>query len=333
MSAAEILDALVASSDPAQTIRRLDALSGEERNDLRSEMIRRLAAGELSAATALAVLPSLGVEPAVPELVPLLRSAAPVSVRAAALLLLRRHTTYDVELESETLDRDSLPELVEEAIGMHHAAELAAQKGTPFERLSLADPEDEDNDIDELIDELLESFWASPEASSVKDQEELRFWTGELLRLGVGYGHGSPAVWGPDNIDEIVAELLPRKVALANADEARAAVPAFRAFFRWASRVAPLPDAEAIDAVLEEYEPDFPEMMMDERRFGLAKSFVARGAAAGFDMSAEEGLLAFAEHQNRERAAAAARSRRKLDAAKKRKAKMARMSRKKNRRK
>lgn len=309
-------------------------MSGAELDELRSELIRRLAAGELPPLTAVRVLPMIGAEPAVPDLVRLLRSvAAPVPARAASLLLLRRHTTYDVEREVETLDRESLPALVEETIAMKAAAEIASQKGTPFERLALADAEDDEVDLDEIVDELIESFCASPEATAVEDPAELRFWAGELVRLGLAYGHGSPAVWDENNIEEILTELLPRKLTIGSAAEAEDAVPAFRTFFRWASRVAFLPYADEIDATLEEYEPDFPSMMMDERRFGLAKSFLLKGVAAGFDMSTEEGVAAFVEHQDRQRPIGATPSRKKMDAAKKRKAKMAKLSRKKNRRK
>lgn len=324
MSAAEFLNALAAASpNPVEARRRLDAMSVTELNELRSEMIRRLAAGELPPVTALTILPLAGVEPAVPDLVRLLRSAAPVPVRAAAVLLLRRHTSYDVERELETLDLQSLPALVEEALAMHAAAGIALQKGTPFERLALADREDDEADLEAIVDELIESFCASPEASAVEDREELRFWAGALVDLGVAHGHGSPALWDDGTIEEILTELLPRKVSIGSAAEAEGAVPAFRTFFRWVSRVAPLTYAKEIDAALEEHEADFPSMMMDQRRFGLAKSFVVNGNAAGFDMSTEEGLMAFAEHQNRQRPAVAAVSRKKMDAAKKRKAKMA----------
>lgn len=213
----------------------------------------------------------------------------------------------------------------------------ADQKGTPFERLSLAEPEDDDVDIDEIIDELLDSFYASPEAAAAADAEELRFWAGELVRQGVLYGHDSPVTWGPETIVEILSDLLPAKITIDSAGEARQAVPAFRTFFRWASRVAPATDAEAIDAALAGLEPEFPDMMMDPARFGPAKAFVVQGAAAGFDMTSEEGMLEFQEQWNREHAApaaaAAASSRKKLDAVKKRKAKMAKLSRRKNRKK
>ena len=75
-------------------------------------------------------------------------------------------------------------------------------------------------------------------------------------------------------------------------------------------------------------------MMMDERRFGPAKSFILAGTAAGFDMSTQEGLHAFQQQWNEQRALPRlSTSNKKTDAAKKRKAKMAKLSRRKNRRK
>jgi len=268
----------------------------------------------------------------VPDLVRLLRSeTVPITVRASAFLLLRQYTSYDLELEEETLENAG-PELVETVIELSRSAIGASEKGTPFERLALADPEDDAGDLDEIVDELLESFLASPEAADVGDQEWLGFWAGELVRLGVAHGFDSPVLWDPADIEELLCDLLPRKITLKSAEDAAPAVPAFRAFFRWASRVAPVTHASAIDAELVDLEADFPSMMMDERRFGLAKSFVAKGHAAGFDMSTQEGLAAFQTHYNRQQIAGAA-ARKKLDAAKKRKAKMAKMSRRKNRRK
>jgi hypothetical protein len=73
--------------------------------------------------------------------------------------------------------------------------------------------------------------------------------------------------------------------------------------------------------------------MMDPDRFGPAKAFVVEGTAAGFDMTSEEGMLAFQEQWNREHARVATGARKKMDAAKKRKAKMAKLSRRKNRKK
>ncbi|HYH10275.1 MAG TPA: hypothetical protein VEK11_24720 [Thermoanaerobaculia bacterium] len=333
MRVAEFFDRLTdGSSELPETLRQLSSMSGDEWNELRAEAVRRLTSAELAPAMAVAVLAMTGAEAAVPDLVRLLRSAAPVTARAAALLVLRRYTTYDVESESATLDHASLPGLVEAAFAVRETVEIALQTGTPFERLALAGRDEDEFNLDEIIDELLDAFYTSPEAAADDDGGELRFWAGEFVRLGVLYGYGSPVLWGPGDIDAIASELLPRKVTIGSAAEAEGAVPAFRTFFRWASRVAPVADAEAIDAELANLADEFPAMLMDERRFGLAKSFVAQGTAAGFDMSTEEGLLAFQEHYNRQRMAGSTAARKKLEATKKRKAKMAKASRKKNRR-
>lgn len=333
MRASDYLDHLIeAPANPEDELRRIDAMTGDERDELRRAVVLRLADGTLPPNVAVAVLPIIGVEPAVPDLVRLLRSAAaPVEARAAALILLQ-FATYDLAAGLETFDVESLAEVIQAAAEMRAAADVALQMDTPFERLTLADPDDEEAGIEEIVEELIAAFCDSAEAAAAQDAEELRFWAGQLVLLGVQYGYGTPVLWAPDDLDEILSDLLPRKLTIESADDAKEAVPAFRAFFRWAARVAVVPDAEAIEQVLDELEPEFPAMMMDESRFGPAKAFVVRGMAAGYDMSTEEGLHAFQEQWNREHALPAAASRKKADAAKKRKAKMAKMSRRKNRR-
>jgi hypothetical protein len=334
MHTAEFLDAVTEGRGVLhEELRRLGTMSGDELEEVRREALRRLVEGTLTPALAIAVLPMAGVEPLVPDLVGLLRSAAtPLPVRAAAMTLLR-YTTFDVRHEVASFDPETFLELVGQAMEMETAARTVAQKGTPFEHLAAADPEEDDVDIDDLIDEVLESFYASPEAAAAADPEDLG-WVDSFVRHGVVYGFGSPAGWGAGAIDEILNDILPRKVTISSAAEAAGAVPAFRTFCRWASRVAPVPEARAIDIVLDELEDDFPSMMMDPQRFGPAKSFVVSGTAAGYDMSSEEGVLAFQEHWNRQHALPReAAKRTKAEAAKKRKAKMAKLSRKKNRRK
>ena len=293
MHAAEFLDGLTGASPEVldEGFRQLEAANGDERDALRGEAVRRLAAGELDPELALAIVATVGAEPAVPDLVALLRStAAPLSARAAALVLLRRHTTCDVRREVESLHDGTLPELVETAVAMNAVIDFAAQKGTPFERLALADPGGDE--IDEIVEELLDAFRDSPEAAGAGDPDELRFWAGELVHFGIECGFGSPVLWEAVEVGELAGELLRRMASRGSAAEAREALQAFRAFFRWASRVAPVQHADAIDAELAE-------------------------VGAGFGRQA----------------AAATASRRKLEAAKKRKAKMAKLSRKKNRRK
>ena len=229
----EILDRFADVSAWPEALRQLEAIPWNERDELRVEVVRRLAAGELAPEAALAVLPVVEAEPVVPDLVRLLRSpAAPLPARAAALLLLRRHTTYDVAAEIDTLEIESAPELINTVIAMQAAADTALQKGTPFERLALADPEDDEVDIEDIVEELIDEFCASPEAAAAGDRDELQFWAGELVHLGVSYGYGSPLLWGSGTIEEVLTELLPQKLTIESVDDAKGAVPAFRTFFR-----------------------------------------------------------------------------------------------------
>jgi hypothetical protein len=321
--------------NPYESFRELLAMTHQSRQDLRLETVRRLAAEELPALTAVAVLSVIGVEPIVPELVRFFRSETISAESRAATMILLRQTTFDLIADIERLDRQAQSELAVSVIELHNRDQSSMQRGTPFEAVSSFDAEDDDLDLDGIVDDLVEAFLESPEAAEATDSDELRSWVGTLIGLGVEYGFGSPATWNEQAIEEIVCELMPKKITLESANDARPAIPAFRLFFRWASQVAFLPHAAMIDAVLKESEPDFPSMMMDQRRFGMAKSFMTEGTAAGFDMSTEEGLQAFQLYWNGQRALAPRLTtpNKKQDAAKKRKAKMAKLSRRRNRRK
>lgn len=318
-----------------ETLREIAAMTQDQQIELRDDLLRRLEAGEIPAPRAVAILPLLHLEAVVPRLATTLRSpSASIEMRAAALTLLR-FTTFDPVRDLKALEKRTAVELLQAAMVLGDAADFVRQEGTPFEGMAGVDPDDPDDDLDGRIDELLASFFASPEAAEFADGDELRFWTFEIVRLGVQYGFGSPATWGPGEIDELLAEILPRKVTLDRSEDAAPAVRAFRAFFRWAALIVPMPQAPAIEEVLDELEPDFPSMMMDESRFGIAKSFVTSGMRAGYDMTSEEGMRAFQLEWNATHALPIARedaAKRKAEAAaKKRKAKMAKLSRKKNR--
>ncbi|HEX8408737.1 MAG TPA: hypothetical protein VF883_07730 [Thermoanaerobaculia bacterium] len=333
MRAAEFLDGLLEPKSTEQALRELTAMTAGEKADVRNETLARLIAGDIQALLALTILAVVGLEGIEPDLLRLLRSpGASLEARAAAVILLRR-TGFDVVQELDSLDRQSRMDLIEEVLAVDNAIRVAAQKDTPFEAIAAADPEDDEVDIDEVVDDLLEAFLASPEAAEAADADELRLWVDAFVRYGVVYGLGSPDCWDSGSVDELVTEILPRKITIESAADAAPAVPAFRTFFRWASRVASVPLAGEIDAFLQQVEPEFAAMMMDERRFGPAKSFALAGTAAGFDMSTEDGMRAFQQQWNEQQALPRPfTSNTKTDAAKKRKAKMAKLSRRKNRR-
>ena len=95
------------------------------------------------------------------------------------------------------------------------------------------------------------------------------------------------------DVRTVVTELFPRKISLPSPQQADDAIPELLAFWKYLKREFQLPQADAVLEFLREVEPDFPGMMNDPENFGMAKSFFTMGHAAGFDMTAQEGVNAF----------------------------------------
>lgn len=151
-----------------------------------------------------------------------------------------------------------------------------------------------DDEIDsrrrfELEDALLRHFDAAPESETLSEGHCL----GALLDLGADYLGHTVASLGPEDLEELVFELVPRKFTMAP-DEAPWIIDGLRAFYRFLDREFGLQQA---DACLRLLGGDAVERLRtalsNPDNFGWAKSFAMAGARAGFDTSTEEGLAAW----------------------------------------
>ena len=94
-------------------------------------------------------------------------------------------------------------------------------------------------------------------------------------------------------LDEILFELVPRKVSVA-ASAAGEIVAECQAFFAFLKRELSLRQADACLRVLGAGAVKKLEAALsDPRNFGMAKSLVMAGADAGFDVSSQEGVEAW----------------------------------------
>jgi hypothetical protein len=321
-----------------ETLRERVDRDGAE--SVRSEALLRLEAGSLPMALGVPLFICLDTEPVLPDLRRLLhRPSSSAETRLIAFVVLA-NTGSDAAGELASLDRDVRKELIANSKELKHAMAVIGSKGGPFQALMEADPDDEEAALKHFAT-IIETFLASPEADLLEGREEACWWIGEFLRLSHSHGLGSPVSMTVADVEEVLSELMPREVTIASEEEAKAAIPALRAFFTWVARVGKPGERASILRALTALEPRFPSMMMDESRFGPAKGFVMAGLNAGFDMSTQAGVEAFQpqwdrEHPpdgNRAPAQSLPATKKKPDAAKKRKAKMAKASRKKNRRK
>ena len=138
-------------------------------------------------------------------------------------------------------------------------------------------------------DKLLELFYASPEAKQHREQFPDMSWADSFMDYGFRYvGYSIPNLT-VGAVNELLTEILPRKVSLRTRAEALDAIPELIAFWSFLKREFNLENASAILKYLTAYSPDkFVDDMFDPQKAGMAKSFFMSGQTAGFDMTDTE---------------------------------------------
>jgi hypothetical protein len=100
------------------------------------------------------------------------------------------------------------------------------------------------------------------------------------------------------HVEEIVAEIFPRKISLLSPEDADDTIPELVAFWKYLEREYGFRRAGAILRFLHRVAPDFKRVMNDPSKFGMAESFVMMGQEAGFDMTKEDDIDAFMHRYN-----------------------------------
>lgn len=153
--------------------------------------------------------------------------------------------------------------------------------------------------LEDYQDALLEEFASSPEGQQrLASAPEIGFWVAQLIYYGYTYVDVTLPQMSVRDVKEIVTELFPRKISLLSPDDLDDAIPELRDFWQYLKREYKLSQTDAILNFLSQIEPEFKNIMYDSDKFGMAKSFMTMGQAAGFDMTSESGLNAFMQHYN-----------------------------------
>src|SRR5436190_5118084 len=155
-------------------------------------------------------------------------------------------------------------------------------------------------------DQLLQLFEQSPEGQALWNEGVEPGWTSMVLDFGMNYLSVTPPQMSPDDVREILFDLIPRKVSAA-ADEAPGIIRELQAFWTFLQREFHLENAAACVKVLDEKAArELKKKMSDPSTFGIAKSFVMMGMERGFDLSSEEGINQWMATYNAEIATGAA---------------------------
>jgi hypothetical protein len=156
--------------------------------------------------------------------------------------------------------------------------------------------------LEDFVEELVIEFVASIEAKTYLQshpvmQDYVGSWIDHLLYFGYAYESVTLPQMTMKNVDVIVTQLFPRKISLLDPTEADTTIPELMAFWQFLKREYKHPQAHKIIKFLKQIQPKFSRIMNDSSNFGIAKSFLMSGMAAGFDMTTEAGIKQFQQQQ------------------------------------
>ncbi len=145
---------------------------------------------------------------------------------------------------------------------------------------------------------LMEQFAASPEGQAITQTGTELGWAGAMIHYAITYPGVTPATMTPNDLEDVVFGLFPRKVITEKGD-GEEIIRELRAFWHFLERVYQLPQARQMLAHLRPQAARRLERELQEpANFGMAKSFVLMGMQAGFDMESPEGRQAWVKAYN-----------------------------------
>jgi hypothetical protein len=145
---------------------------------------------------------------------------------------------------------------------------------------------------------LMDQFAASPEGQAIKERGTELGWARAMIHYAITYPGVTPPTMTPNDLEEVLYDLFPRKVITERGDGAEI-IQELRAFWRFLQRVYQLPQASQMLARLTAQAARRLERELQEpANFGMAKSFVLMGKEAGFDMESPEGMQAWVQAYN-----------------------------------
>jgi hypothetical protein len=145
---------------------------------------------------------------------------------------------------------------------------------------------------------LMEQFAASPEGQAITQTGTELGWAGAMIHYAINYPGVTPPTMTPNDLEEVIYDLFPRKVITERGDGAEI-IQELQAFWHFLQREYQLPQASQMLARLTLQAARRLERELQEpTNFGMAKSFVLMGKEAGFEMESPEGMQAWVEAYN-----------------------------------
>jgi len=170
-----------------------------------------------------------------------------------------------------------------------------------YERLFDEDGEYEEEATFRYREELHELFVASPEGQElVRQQGIVKGWADIFMDYGIRYLRRTPAEMSLDEVEEVLFDLFPRKVS-ADPESGEEIVHELQAFWTFLQREFHVANADACLRLLTPATGRRLEKeMQNPRNFDMAKSLVMLGKARGFDTRSPKGMEAWINTYNKE---------------------------------
>jgi hypothetical protein len=150
--------------------------------------------------------------------------------------------------------------------------------------------------LDDYQDALINLFTNSPEGWIYlqSNPTQAGFWIAQLIYYGYCHEGLTLSQMTKNDVQLVIEELFPRKISLLSPEDIDYAIPELIAFWQFLKRQFHLVrNTDEILTYLNKIQSKYNGIINDSSRFGMAKSFVAMGQNAGFDMTTEEGIKAF----------------------------------------
>jgi hypothetical protein len=164
-------------------------------------------------------------------------------------------------------------------------------------RRQLESEDYDEKDFSHYVEELQALFAESAEAKALEDRDAT--WVDPFVRYAFDYCGATPATMGPEDVEEVLLDVYPRKV-MTEPEDAKGIVNETRAFFKFLEREFKLENAaeciEYLDdpALVAKLERRFA----DKRSFGPAKALMSMAKDYGYDISTNDGIQAWMKEVN-----------------------------------
>lgn len=151
--------------------------------------------------------------------------------------------------------------------------------------------------INEYQQTLYDHFILSPESHKLLDEiPQAGFWTFHFMEYGSDYWKMTVSQMSIPTVTDIIEEIFPRKITIKSPEDANQVIPELTAFWQFLKREYQLTQADQILEYLAKISPRYYEIMNDSSRFGMAKTMTLLARSEGFDLTNPEDILHFQKH-------------------------------------